>query len=340
MIRRRFTGIIGFLACMLMVLTGVMGVAHSDSAQPLQEVWDQPIGDNPGPKEPRGATRTPKNEYPTDPNSPRVPDGPTNNGDINDPFLSAGPAPDFQFRGGYAATVDDRAYNNGAGLGVVVMLIEGTRTALVAGAQLAGTQGGVFAYAQGDIKIRYRWAIDPNHVVWGGIGADIAGRGSLDPQVDSFFRAQLPMAFIGAMVHVGSDCVIRLFAKAAFGIWDNQNQSSKSSWAPNMDHFVRPAVGVEAFANCGTVRVTADYQHIFTFGSTGGSTDRAVVDFSQAFPVTSDGAVRVGYFLKGEYVYEKSPSVDSGLNDRNIGSLFGGLEVRWGASAKWKPKPR
>lgn len=240
------------------------------------------------------------------------------------------PAVSYHIRGGYAGTMDNTGYNNGGGIGAMVFM-DGGRTGIMINAQVAGTEGGVFAYAEGDARLRYRIPIDPRHIVWGAFGLDISGRGAVDQRSESYFSAQLPVALIGTMFNVGGKCVIHVFAKAAFGIFDNQTQGDK--WAASMDTFVKPAVGGEALAACGSIRVIADYQHIFSFGSFG-DTDKASLQYSQSWEIGEKGW-ELGFFVKGGYVREGGMKDalpgDPLMDARHIGQVFGGLEVRWGA---------
>ncbi len=322
--------VVGYLS---LLLFGVTLVAVAQENQVKHDPWDQRIFT---PSVTGGPTigDGPVDQYP-DPTTPPVPPGTTPNGDIKDPGLMISPAPQYEIQGGYASTADNSGYNNGGGVGVV-MFMDGGRTGIQVGAQVAGTQGGIFAYAQGNAKIQYRMPIDKGHIIWGGVGLDIAGRGAVDPRVDSYLKVQLPVAFIGTMFAIGDKCVIHLFAKAAFGVFDNRAQSEKK-WGANLDDWVKPAAGMEAMAACGSVRVQADYEHVFDFGKAG-DTDHASLDFSQVFPVNSDGTIALGYFLKGDYTREAglvgAGAGDARAENRNIGSFFGGFEVRFGASGK------
>ncbi|MBI3541829.1 MAG: hypothetical protein HY075_00955 [Deltaproteobacteria bacterium] len=327
----RISGILSILA--LAAALSALDAKADPSAPPpapQHDAWDQQIF-------PTNVTFTdgvynpPQNESPTLPGQdPRVPDGETKDGHMKDSALGIAPMPSWDLQGGYAATADDKGVNSGGGIGVVLFL-DGGRTGIQVGAQVAGTQGGVFAYAQGDLKFRYRMPIDANHIFWGGFGLDIDGRGAVDAKSQSYLNVQLPVAFIGTMFNVGGKCVIQLFAKAAFGIYDNQAQAGKR-WGANLDTMAKPAVGGEFLAACGSnIRVQADYEHVFDFGAAG-DTDKARASFSQVFPVSADGGIQLGYFVKGEYEHEGGGPATGG-QAANIGAFFGGLEVRFGAPA-------
>jgi hypothetical protein len=250
------------------------------------------------------------------------------------------PALTYSMRGGYASTVDDKKYNNGGGIGVVLFM-DGGRTGLLLDGQVAGTQGGAFAYAQGDLRVRVRIPFDPRHIIWGALGTDIEGRGAVDPQTQSYFKAQLPVALIGTMFSVNGKCVIHIFGKAAFGIFDNQTQAKQ--WDASLDTFARPSVGAETLVACGSIRIMGDYQHTFSFGAFG-DYDKASLSYSQTWPVGKSGGWEVGFFLKGDYLREggmKGMTVESGDPrglSRDMGGVFTGLEVRWGAPAPWPPQ--
>lgn len=324
----------------LMVLMGSLFaglVAHANADDTIFPATVPSVVPVAAPAASSGASSASGDQFPTDPDHPTVPNNQTPNGDIKDSGLGTTPAPLYELRGGYAATANDAGVNSGAGVGVALIL-DGARTGIQIGGQVAGTQGGLFAYAQGDAKVRYRVPLDPNHIIWGGIGLDISGQGAVDPKAQSYLTVQLPVAFIGTMFNVGGNCVIRIFAKAALGVFDNQGQAAGSQWGASLDTMAKPMVGGEALAACGSVRVTADYQHVFDFGQ-GGATDRAEVDFSQAFPITSDGSIQLGYFLKGQYEHEDAVSGVAagapGSLPANIGAAFAGLEVRFGSTGKF-----
>lgn len=305
-------------------------------AQPLGETQDQQTIQTTGPKLPRPApvvVRIPTPEPGTRIPEPRVPDTRTPNGDANDPFLMISPAPEYDIRGGYVMNADDHGQGHGGGIGVVMFLDTG-RLALMIDGGLASTSSSYFSYGELGAKVQFRIPFDPNHIIWGGLGLDIRGRGVLDPRLNGYFKAQLPVALIGTMFSAGRnhECVIHLFAKAAFGIYDSDSQANIGRWA-------RPAVGSEALLSCGSIRVTADYEHVFRVSSTEGDTDRTSLNLSQVFPVNADGSVQLGYFIQGGYTRQGAvsdlPPTDSRSDPRNVGEVFTGLEVRFGA----RPKP-
>jgi hypothetical protein len=250
-------------------------------------------------------------------------------------FLLA-PAPELDVRAGYAGYGDTTKFNHGGGLGVVIFL-DGGRTGLYVSGTAAMGEGGPFAYGEGALRFRYRHAfwktpVGNNDVLWiaGGLGLDIAGRGTPVAQLDSWLTTQLPVALIGTMFSVNKKCVIHIFGKTAFGVFDNQTQA-QDKWGASLDTMARPSVGAEVLTQCGTIRVLGDYQHIFTFGPAG-DTDKATLQVSQTWPVFN-GLFQLGYFAKGDVAREgpaqgASPSDPRGRENVQ-GGVFSGLELRF-----------
>lgn len=265
------------------------------------------------------------------------------------------PAPQINFRGGYAGYGDD--YKNGGGVGVLVF-IESGKLGVVLDVDAAGGQGDSFARLDGTLRIRARRPIDKNRRssdlndtaprIWWGFGGDVGWRWSETQSLDSYLRVQ-PVAIFGTMRAFKDKktkkvkCVIHAFVKGGLGLYDNQvNTTSANKWSlpwnngtGALDTYVRPMVGAEGLAQCddlgmaGNVRLLADAQHIFTFGPAGDTTT-GKVQVSETWPV--NGYWQVGYFAKGEVTHEwggNFGSEEPASNGRTLPSVFGGLEVRW-----------
>lgn len=272
----------------------------------------------------------PKNEYPI----PGKPVSSTSELPPDDTIFMLTPSPDFGVESGYAGYGDNKGYKSGLGIGVVVFLDTG-RLGLQLQGSVAGGEGGVFAYAEGALKARFRMPVDSKHIFWWGWGADIEGRGAEQRNVDSYLRLQ-PVAMIGTMFQVKETCVVHIFARAGLGIIDNENQSHErwdwpraSAWGATWG---KPSTGVEMLTHCNKLRVTADYQHIFALRRSAGGTDRTGVQISQGWKPTSKN-VLLGIFGKTEFVREGGvedlPVADPRRDARYLGRFMAGFEARF-----------
>ncbi len=209
-----------------------------------------------------------------------------------------------------------------------VFLVDNGNFGLIASADVAGgapqvkgdssSSSNVFAYAEGDLKVRKRFAVDPRHVYWFGVGLDLEFRYSGSSQAQSFYKTHLPTATFGTIFRSKNGCIVHLHAKASFGIFDNETVAEKEG----LNKYARPAVGLESLLQCESFRVLADAERVFSF--TGPTTDRASVKITKDRKIKLQklGDIRLGVFAKGQSSFEKSE-----LDEKTYHSLMLGAQV-------------
>jgi hypothetical protein len=189
---------------------------------------------------------------------------------------------------GYQGSTDGSKTGHGAALRVMLFIDSG-KLGIYAEAGMGTLNEQVVGNIDAELKFRYRFAIDPKHILWWGLGTDIQGRHSNFSGMDPFFQFKLPTVLFGTMVPVmdskgeNAVCVIHFFAKGSFGVFDNRTQGDLP-----LDRWARPSVGAEALTACNNnIRFVADYDHIFNFTKAEG-TDRAGLQFTYRFTIKDE----------------------------------------------------
>jgi len=230
---------------------------------------------------------------------------------------------------GYAGIAGNKGYDHGAGVSVMVFLDMG-RAGIVARGQAAGGEGGLFGYFQGDLKYRYRFPFTEKDIVWGAIGTDVSGRIAKNENMPGYFAIQ-PVTAFGKLFFFKNQCVLHVFAKAGVSAYDSRTQGSQKFFGS--DASLRPMLGAESLFHCGSIRITGDLQRIFSFGD-GGTTDKASLEYSQTFPIKTEGSkLELGFFGRADGerwgAVSGIDASDPRANARYNAAVFGGLELRF-----------
>lgn len=247
-----------------------------------------------------------------------------------------------------AAAMGDTNQAFGGGAVSGVFFIDNGRLGIFASptVAIAGNDRYAYAYFELEAKLRVRVPIDTKKFVWVGGGIDVAGKvggeiaknhtppSSQDP-VGGYFKVQ-PVGVLGVLIPFANrDCVLGIYSKVGFGIYDSesikQDVDSLAVWA-------KPMVGAEVISQCKSVRVLADYQHIFSFD--GENVNRGFVDVSGgnwkvAYGEDKEKSIRIGLFGRGLVSHRTRPnplpvfsSKEDPITHVNY-TVLGGVQVLW-----------
>lgn len=241
----------------------------------------------------------------------------------------------LSMRGGYKSYGEN--IDHGAGV-TVGLLLELGRLGFVAnvGGGAGSSKNGKAYYTDGDVKLRVRYPLGRKHVVWWGWGVD-AGWHQSNENIEDYSKVGGTL-ILGHMRAIERDghvqCVIHLFGKATLAGVDTTHTKSWKQWKAG-----RPGLGAEAFAQCGTIRFAADYEHLLgsdhwfnVLDGLAGDVDRFSAQLSKTwlFPKTN---LQFGVYGKAEVTYEHGFDVhdptDPSGNDRTVPGIFGGIEIRY-----------
>ena len=244
-------------------------------------------------------------------------------------------APQLSMRGGYKHHGKTITHGGGVAIG---LLLEAGRLGFVSDVGVSAGKGedGAVLATDGDIKLRFRYPLGKRHVVWWGAGADVGWHQST-ADIEDYTRAGGTI-ILGVMRPIERNgqvqCVIHLFGKASIYAFNSMNTKSyKTNWSA-----LRPAIGGEGFAQCGTVRFAADYEHLLgsktwfnVLDGIAGDVDRFSAQISKTWLLPRTN-LQLGVYGKAEMTYEHgldNGSADPSASSRGVPGIFGGLEVRY-----------
>lgn len=245
-------------------------------------------------------------------------------------------APQYGLKLGGGAYGNQQVHNGGGTLQGYIFLEQGKRLNLKGTANFDFGEGGVGGGV--DLRSRLRIPLDAkHHHFWLALGIDARAQAAM-PQTGlrGYGTVQVPKAAIGTMFQgPKGKCVFRIFATAAFGLFDSQNQTLRP-WKPSLDTFVQPAVGLETLENCKSLWIEGRYEHIMNPGQPKG-VDRAQIEISQAWRLKPVRRLAIGYFIQSNISHQRGGPEEPVMfraqlpdaPDATFYNVFGGVVFRF-----------